>query len=279
MTLLQPFDSGRGIRLEHRVLLRQAVKEQVKMEMEHEKDLSLLESFANSKDLNGLEKAADNIEKKWSQREEEYYFALMLKICDLLNSTDFNDYGRQTSLIQKYATLILNQSETIPLEIELPLLLHLQEDIDYSKGVVKGVEWSKQRSRIAKSCFGAWQRLENELDKKFDFNDLPERNVAPPLGTNLPSGIAPEDVEDPKLRAEYEATLAKNKQKAQNYNRQLKLREMDKLFSPKAEQYIISAYSKPPFELEELKQYFEEYVADKERSARILDAVKREMKD
>lgn len=249
------------------------------MEVEYEKDLNLLESFANARDLNGLEKAGNDIEKKWGQRKEESYFALMLKICDLLNSIDFNDYGRQSSLIQKYATLALEKSETIPLEIELPLLLHLQEDVDYSKGVVKGVEWSKQRSRITKSWLSAWQRLEKEIDKNFDFNDLPERNIAPPLSTGLPSGIAPEDVEDPKLRAEYEAALAKNKQKAQNYSRQVKLRELDKLFSPRVEQYIISAYSKPPFDLEELKQYLDEYVTDKERSARILDAVKKKMKD
>ena len=48
-------------------------------------------------------------------------------------------------------------------------------------------------------------------------------------------------------------------------------------FPKRAEEYIIDAYSKPPFNVEELKQSFARYEVDEKTRARILDAVTKNM--
>jgi hypothetical protein len=57
------------------------------------------------------------------------------------------------------------------------------------------------------------------------------------------------------------------------------LRDWLKRFPKRAEQYIIRAYSKPPFDVEELKQYLDNYIADTKTKARILDAVTKNMQE
>jgi hypothetical protein len=249
----------------------------MKTDTDYRKVISHIESFRDSKDLDSLEKFAGEIEVKWYRMNRIYYFDLILHICELFSSISFNDYDRQLSFTQKYANLALGKSGEIPLKIELHLLLHLQEDIEYLRGETKGEAWSRQRNRKAKMWFRGWHRLEQEIDPNFDFSDLPMENVIPPAGVDLRAGIAPEHIKDLKLRAEYEAAIAKNRQKAEAYNKQYKLRQLDKLFSPKAEQYIINAYSRSPFSLEELESYLELYIEDVETRSRILDAVKKKI--
>lgn len=95
----------------------------------------------------------------------------------------------------------------------------------------------------------------------------------------LPSGIAPESVKDPKLRAEYEAALQKNREQIERYTKQYRLRDWLSMFPKRAEEYIIRAYSKPPFDVEELKQYLDKYITDTKTKARILNAVTKNMQE
>jgi hypothetical protein len=85
--------------------------------------------------------------------------------------------------------------------------------------------------------------------------------------------MAPEHIDDPKLRAEYDAAIEENRRKAQRYSEQYSLRQWLKRFPKTAEEYIIRAYSKPPFDVGELKGFLETYLDDEETRARILDAV------
>ncbi|MHC4707514.1 MAG: hypothetical protein ACYS8I_10570, partial [Planctomycetota bacterium] len=143
----------------------------------------------------------------------------------------------------------------------------------------KGEKWAQIRKRDVQVRLHAWKRLVNAIDPNWDANDLPFVNIMPPLATNLPSGVAPEAIKDPKLRAQYEAAIEKNRLKAERYNEQSGLRKWLRRFPPRAERYIVRAYSKPPYNPEELKQYLETYIETQPTKTRILNAVIENMRE
>lgn len=90
-----------------------------------------------------------------------------------------------------------------------------------------------------RELFAKWLELANavdgKLDPKFDPTDLPESKVVPPGG--FPPGTDPTKIPDPKLRAEYEASIAAARKKAENYRLQSKLIELDARLTPRLEAY------------------------------------------
>jgi hypothetical protein len=143
----------------------------------------------------------------------------------------------------------------------------------------KGADFAQRRKKDVEIRLHAWKRLTDAIDPNWDPNDLPLLNVTPPPTTGMRAGIAPEAIKDPKSRAEYEAAIEKNRQKAERYRKQSRLRTWLKRFPKRAEEYIIRAYSKPPFNLDELKEYLEKYAVDEKTRARILDAVTKNMQE
>ena len=123
----------------------------------------------------------------------------------------------------------------------------------------------------------AWKRLIDAIDPNWNPNDEPFLNIPLPEGISGEAGMAPEHIKDPNRRAEYEAAIEKNRQKAERYGEQYKLRNWLKRFPKRAEEYIIQAYSKPPFDVEELKQYLDKYISDTKTKTGIIDAVKKNM--
>jgi hypothetical protein len=119
----------------------------------------------------------------------------------------------------------------------------------------------------------AWKRLLDAIDPTWDANDFPVINVTPPSASGAPSGVAPHAIKDPRLRAEYEEAIERNRQKAQRYSEQNRLHKWLKRFPKTAEEYIIRAYSKPPFDVGELKEFLQTYITDEETKATILHAV------
>lgn len=241
-----------------------------------EQELDRLERFAAAKDLHWFEQTLKEIENKWNQAQPEDYFALVLQICSVLSSADFDDKQRRAVLIQRLATRALKK-HGIPLEIELGLLLQLEMLPEQLKAEAQGEAWSTRRSDAVKLWFRAWQRLEQSIDRDFDFSDVPEKNVAPPLGAGVIPGMSSEYIVNPKAREAYEEAIERNRQKGENYSKQRKLRDLEEMFSSRAEQFIIGAYSQPPFDPEELNHYLESYVADRDTTERILEAVKQQM--
>jgi hypothetical protein len=71
----------------------------------------------------------------------------------------------------------------------------------------------------------------NGIDSKrivaFNFHDLPEMNVLPPVESGLPAGVDPASIRDPKLREDYQRQLAANRAKTAAYNLQVDLRDID----------------------------------------------------
>jgi hypothetical protein len=243
---------------------------------ELQSDLARIEVFRRARDLDGLIITADELEEKWSRQDGELYGRLMLNISNII-ANGFDD-ERIYTLSQKYAAAALAKADKFSLQLEAKLLEFIAMDIASVQTTGAGdSDWVRERSTKAKLWLHAWQRLERGIDKDFDFNDAASLNVCPPAETGLPCGIAPEVIKDPKLRAEYEASITANNEKARRFNQQYNLRLIGEYLPKEAEQYLTRAYSKPPYNLEELKGDLDEYLTDKTLKARIVNEVKKNM--
>ena len=242
-----------------------------------QRDLAHLEIFLNNKDLDGFVKAADELEKNWSQEGGEYYGRLMLNISNLVVN-GFQD-DRIDRLSQKYAFEALAHADSFSLDLETKLLAFIANDLAQDTASPAAVsEWNKERNTKAKLWLHALQRLERETDRNFNFSDHPTMKVMPPQGTGLPAGVAPEAIKDPKMREQYQAAIDANAKKAREYDRQYMLRHLGESFSPKAERYLVRTYAKPPFKLEELRTYLNEYLTDGSSKERIINEVKKKIR-
>lgn len=226
-------------------------------------------------DLKEYEKFAGGIQSKWSPRNKEHYARLMLEVCGPLSSGRFNE-KRQFVIARKYALLGLKDANEIPLTLELELIRHVRSDM-VTPRAPKGQKWEQLRKKDVQKRLHAWKRVIDAIDPNWDPNDTPFINVPPPPGAGGEAGGDPRYIRDPKLRAEYEAAIEKNRQKAQKNSEQRRLRDWLKWFRPKVEKYIVRAYSKPPFNSEELKQYLKDYIADEKTKARIVNTVTKNM--
>jgi len=255
----------------------QAEKQEYKRDMARIKDLEKSFKPGLVNDLEQYEKFADEIQNKWRDRNKEYNARLILEICGPLSSGTFED-DRRHDLARKYALSVLEKSEEISVEMELKLTGHVMTSM-YTPNSPKGEDLAQRRKKDVEIRLHAWKRLLRAIDPNWDPNEVvgSPNSVGALMG--LPSGISPESIKDPKLRAEYEAALQKNRQQIERRTKQYRLHDRLKSYPKRAERYIVKAYSKPPFNLEELKQYLGKYAVDKKTRARILDAVKKNMEE
>jgi hypothetical protein len=253
----------------------EAEKQEYKQDMARIKALEKSFKPGPVNDLEEYEKFADEIQKRWQNRKKEHYARLMQEVCEPLSSGRLKG-DRQYEVARKYALSALADANDIPLETELELTGHVITLMIGPK-TSKGQMWEQLRKKDVQIRLHAWKRLIDAIDPNWDPNEEIWSPNAVGALMGFPSGIAPEGVKDPKLRAEYEAASQKNRQKIERHTKQYRLRKWLKRFPRSAEPYIIQAYSKPPFNLEELKQYLGKYAVDEKTRARILDAVKKNM--
>jgi hypothetical protein len=148
----------------------------------------------------------------------------------------------------------------------------------YTPNAPKGEDLAQRRKKDVEIRLHAWKRLIDAIDPNWD--DPNEVRLSPnavAVAMGFPGTVAPESIKDPKLRAEYEAAIQRNRQEIERHTKQYRLHDRLKSYPKRAERYIVKAYSKPPFNLEELKQYLGKYAVDEKTRARILDAVKKNM--
>lgn len=237
---------------------------------EYERDLARIDGLATASDLEGLVELADEIEQEWGARAGDDYARLVLNVSNVL-ANNFRD-ERSDRLSQQYALAALAKADRFSLDMEVRLLPFVARDLAPKNA--DDAEWVGERNSKVKLWLHAWRRLESEKDPNFDAQDKPRWKITPPRGTGLPSGVAPEAIKDARLRARYEADIAANVQKAKAYDRQYMLRVMEKNFLHQAEDYLVRAYSKPPFKPDELERHLNTYIADRDARERIKGEVK-----
>lgn len=239
---------------------------------EHKKDLSLqanqedkykqelikLEDFRMSGTLEDLINERNIIEQEWGKSGGEFYGNLSLKFLGVLTSARYRtDDDKALNLSQDFAVQALKKADTFDLQTEWLILNYLRYSL--SKDELNSLQIRERRERV-KLWLHALHRLKTEKDENFDPNNLPQLNVAPPEGVRVAvSGMSPESIEDPKLRAEYEAAIEANRKKTIYYSHQHRLRQNEDSIIKNAVKYISKVYSQPPVDLKELEELLNEY--------------------
>ena len=225
---------------------------------EFQEALCRLKCFREKGSLDELIIEWNKIEQDWSKLGGDSYGNLTLEFLSVLTSARFRSADdKALNLSQSYAIQTLKKADTFDFEIEWQLLIKLRYSISESK--LSDVQIQERRERV-KLWLHLIHRLEVEKDKNFDPNDLPLLNVTPPEGVPVRfSGMSPDLIKDPQLRAEYEKAIEANAKKMKYYNHQYKLRQNEDFFVRYATKYISMVYSRPPIDLNELKNLLNEY--------------------
>jgi hypothetical protein len=248
----------------------QAAPATSEVDSELKQDLERLKHLADSGNLDNFKANADAMLGKWAGRNLMEYSSAVYQIATLLRSADFPDRDRQSTILRAYVVGAIEKGDALPIDTELRLLLVLPTNASADRQ-----DWPRSRSMIAQFWLRAWQRLDEELKKPFDRNDLPEENIRPPAATGLPAGVSPEAIRDSALRVEYEKALGENNRKAEHFRLRLALERLELPFKETAKGYVSTAYATPPLNLEELVRYLETYVSSKDVRSSVVDEVKK----
>jgi hypothetical protein len=241
--------------------------------MNYEEATAQLETLGPRPDLDTLDSTASALEEGLRTGDPHDYLRFVVELCDRLNSYDLGDWPRQDRLVRRYSELALRTIQPQPLDIELHLLEHALAAVPPPE--TDPADWPALRRASAARWLDALARLEQEVDDTFDPADLPALNIAP-AGTGLPAGVAPEVVQDPRLRQEYEQAIARNTEYILRYGRQTELRRLRERYLPVAERYVVTSYARPPERPEELRELLDQYIAQPARRDALLAAVARE---
>jgi hypothetical protein len=237
-----------------------------------QRDLAELDSYLSYRNLDTLERVVEEKSRKWQSEDHKSFILYMSKACTLLSSYDIGDMSKRASLLGQYAMRTLASGE-LPLEDEVQFV----EFLMFDPLKIDDASWKKLREQKARLWLSTRRRILESIDPAFDFSDRPFLNVAPPPQSAVPAGISPEAVKDPKLRAEYEAAIARNSAKARRFNKQYWLKRNAPRFYEETERYLVNAYSRPPADSPQLEQLLSEYVEDNTVRSRILkEAAERE---
>lgn len=173
-------------------------------------------------------------------------------------------------MLSRYAISVLRSGD-LPLHDRVQFVSFLMFD----PRVIDEASWKRLREQKAELCLAARRRVESSIDPTFNFDDWPQLNVATPRGSGVPNGSSPQFIKDPKLRAEYEKSIAENSAKARRLNDQYWLKQNAPDFYKNVEQYLVIAYTRPPADSAQLERLLAQYVDDNGVRARILEAVRK----
>jgi hypothetical protein len=150
----------------------------------------------------------------------------------------------------------------------------LEEAADFLQAVVvsDGL-YPEPRRKLRAEVLELWLRLFNAIDTTLDphFNpdDVPYVAVMPPPDgdTRYPPGVDPAMIKDPAARTEYEHRIAQNRQKAEIYSLQIKLRRLDQRLQPRLESFVQATYDKNDGDRRELEAAIQTFIVAPARVA------------
>lgn len=232
--------------------------------------------LAKEGNLSALLSLGEQLHKDFAAKDVKKYGHVMLVLSQELGTLSLRG-DKHLAAAQDFAMRALARADLLDLATECNLLGYVNRNIDAEGAKLSGEAWAALRKTQVEMHLHAWHRLEKSIDKDWDPEDVPSVNLRPPLETGLPSGAAPAAVKDPKLRAQYEAAIEANRRKAERYREQSQARKLKLHVLPRAERYIISAYSMAPTgeaELKELDGLLEKYGLDADQRARIPKAIR-----
>jgi hypothetical protein len=227
--------------------------------------LEKLHAPRDARDLGSLEKVIDSDSQKWKGIDHVSYLAYMYGACGEISSYDYPDRSKQAKLLTRYSLEVLDSGH-----LSLEQRIRFLEFLSYDAPDWDEVTWRHLRFQKANLWLDTWTQFATSMDPTFDATEVPMINIDAPAGSRVPSGSSPDSVKDPKLRAEYERSLAANQARTARIVEQQYLRMNADQFYKEAENYLIHAYSKPPSNLAELERFLAEKQIDPAASARLL---------
>ena len=246
---------------------------QERIEEDYQNDLGVIDQMSRNKDYDGLGAFGSGIEEKWASKDLGRYATLVLRTASAMHNSSDQPIEIRYRDAQKIVLRALEKFDRLPVEAVVNLLPYLR-DVPVDEGNTNsGKMWERQRELNATLWLRAWQRLETETDKNFNPDDVPMMNVSSPKETGLPPGASPDSISNPQLRQQYERAIARNRQKAEAYNHQYRLRQIMEWFPQKAQTFLINAYSTPPANDAELRVLLARYVPEKNIGDNILRGV------
>ena len=226
--------------------------------------------------LDLLEKETETLQQKWLKKDMLLYYDLTFQVCKILSANLSDDSLREDKLQVKYAMHALKKAREknaveMPLETEIKLLYKIMAEPEYFEGKLRGEDWAKRRLEKMQRFAHASQRLEKEIDEDFDISVRLPSHPSPPDGVGFwVSGMGPESIKDPKLRAEYEKRLAEHKRKVEERSRQRDFRKLRESFNRLVGWYSVYAYLIPPYNTGELEAYLQKYIKDQKEKESVL---------
>jgi hypothetical protein len=244
---------------------------------EYAKDRQRFANLRDKRDFQGILTFIEDIERKYNGDIKPYTY-LLSEVSDALSSYDFGN-KEQYLYSAKLSEKVLQNADSIPIEMENRMIAHLSGGLEHFYKLLPEAEWPKQRQKRIQYLFHLWNRLQNGIDRNYDFNapeNKPVLNVPVP-GPYLP-GSRPEDIKEPDIRAKYEEAIRANAVKIKRRNLQIELQHLDKRLPDFVENFLVQMYSIPPHNLEQLREDIKAFNLQSERTERILKAVGEEMK-
>ncbi len=229
--------------------------------------LARLKQVQDSRDFAALENLFGDVFSK--KRKPNDHFELVKEFCAVLNSVNFKN-NRQAEILQRLAVkTVVDFDNQLPVSLRVQLVRHIQLDHEYRREKLRGAEWATVRRDHLVLWLKAFEQLDKGIDRRFDFEDRPYKNLAPP-GNNYPSGVSPESIKEPEIREQYVKLLKANAEKNERYMIQGELRSLEKAYLRELELNVVRAYSFEPISVEEIREKFDAFAVPKELTARVI---------
>ena len=205
-----------------------------------------------SKDLFGLIQIEDEVEATWGITQpidifgRNLYAGLMYEICGGISSYDFKN-NEQYFLARKCTERALEKRDKMPVQQEIDLVSFLSGTTEYNLKLASKDEWEKDRKERAEYWLHAWQRLENEFDKNYNFEanrPINHQNLTP-----------------------------QEKAKIEIYTKQYTLHKLRDSFFKQFKEFLVNAYAMQPYNSIELEGLLKKFVSDTELKKSILKEV------
>jgi hypothetical protein len=209
---------------------------------EYEKVRKRIFDLSNARDLYRLVELQKEVEETWGKTQpidiwgRNLYAGLMFTVCSNLGSQDF-DNDEQYPLTRKCVKKALESRDKMLVwqETDLVSFFNPRHEYLYLK-LINQEQWEKERKEAVESWMHAWQRLDKEVDEKYDFEaNRPKR---------------------------YSNLKTEEKAKAEKYQWQLKVKDVQKSFSIEFRRFLVSAYATIPYNTPELEGFLNKYVKD-----------------
>jgi hypothetical protein len=98
------------------------------------------------------------------------------------------------------------------------------------------------RDKKLQRILSIFNHIDAKRDPRWDPKDLPQMTAIPPPESGLPSGVAPEAIRNPAVRAAYEKQIAANQAKAKTYGFQSQLNDAQQWCTEKFDRFVTQQY-------------------------------------